>query len=223
MIREQIRGDQGEELVAVRHPAQVHWQVHKREESRRLAAPQRADSLPRSRDLLQFGKQNTDTAKNCVTSLLSQVCCVKETEVKNFVERLSALRTSNTDALIAQLECVEKHVAADRLFAVEFYARGGKKCLVEHIRECDKSSDAKKWFVIITFRIIFVHRPKKHRFKCANRSNLRNLMFRLYEIMVVFVKNWSIMSWETSGAGVTGGTGTTDDTLPVKLVNKKNI
>jgi hypothetical protein len=34
---------------------------------------------------------------------------------------------------------------SDKIFASEFYAKGGKKVLIEYIKECDKTSDNKKW------------------------------------------------------------------------------
>ena len=47
--------------------------------------------------------------------------------------------------LISQLNSIEKFIASDRIFAYEFYAKGGKKVLIDYIKECDRSSDAKKW------------------------------------------------------------------------------
>jgi hypothetical protein len=44
---------------------------------------------------------------------------------------------------------MEKFLMADRLFAFEFYAKGGKKLLIDLIRECDRLSDTKKWCVYL--------------------------------------------------------------------------
>ena len=69
----------------------------------------------------------------------------KETEVRTFMEKIVALKISNIDALIAQLASIEKYIASDRIFAYEVFAKGGKKLLIDFIKECDRTSDLKKW------------------------------------------------------------------------------
>lgn len=69
----------------------------------------------------------------------------KETEVKNFVEKIVSLKVSNIDAHIENFDSMEKFLSADRLFAFEFYAKGGKKILIDMIKECDRMSETKKW------------------------------------------------------------------------------
>lgn len=74
---------------------------------------------------------------------------LKETEVRIFIEKISSLKISNSENLIGQLTAIEKYIAADRIFAYEFFAKGGKKILIDYVKECDKASDTKKWFKLI--------------------------------------------------------------------------
>jgi hypothetical protein len=67
--------------------------------------------------------------------------------VKNFIEKIVSLKVSNVDALVESFDSMEKFLIADRLFAFEFYAKGGKKILTDMIKECDRLSDTKKWYV----------------------------------------------------------------------------
>ena len=99
-----------------------------------------------------------------------EICFNLETEVKNFIEKISSLKVSNSDLLINQLNSIEKFIASDRIFAYEFYAKGGKKVLIDYIKECDRASDAKKW----------------------------NLLYHLYKILILLIKNWSLISWDLS-------------------------
>lgn len=99
-----------------------------------------------------------------------EICFNLETEVRNFVEKITSLKISNVDALIQQLNSIEKHVCNDRIFAFEFFAKGGKKVLIDFIKECDRTSDNKKW----------------------------NLLYHLYKILVILIKNWSLISWDMS-------------------------
>lgn len=62
-----------------------------------------------------------------------------------FIEKISSLKISNSESLIGQLVSIEKYIASDRIFAYEFFAKGGKKIIIDYIKECDKSSDNKKW------------------------------------------------------------------------------
>ena len=71
---------------------------------------------------------------------------LKETEVRIFIEKISSLKISNSENLINQLTAIEKYIAADRIFAYEFFAKGGKKILIDYVKECDKASDTKKWY-----------------------------------------------------------------------------
>lgn len=64
-----------------------------------------------------------------------------------FIEKITSLKISNSESLINQLVAIEKFIAADRIFAFEFFAKGGKKILIDYIKDCDKASDAKKWFL----------------------------------------------------------------------------
>ena len=78
-----------------------------------------------------------------------EICFNLETEVKNFIDKISSLKISNSDLLIGQLNSIEKFIASDRIFAYEFFAKGGKKVLIDYIKECDRTSDAKKWYYLL--------------------------------------------------------------------------
>lgn len=69
----------------------------------------------------------------------------KETEVRIFIDKISSLKISNSESLISHLVSIEKYISSDRIFAFEFFAKGGKKILIDYIKECDKASDTKKW------------------------------------------------------------------------------
>lgn len=72
----------------------------------------------------------------------------KETEVRNFIEKISSLKLNHAENLINQLVSIEKYIMADRIFALEFYAQGGKKIIIDYIKECDRISDVKKWYIL---------------------------------------------------------------------------
>jgi hypothetical protein len=50
------------------------------------------------------------------------------------------------DTLTSQFISVENFIESDRIYAFEFYAKGGKKMIVDLIRECDRMADNKKWY-----------------------------------------------------------------------------
>lgn len=66
-----------------------------------------------------------------------------------FIDKISSLKISNSETLISQLVSFEKYIASDRIFAYEFFAKGGKKILIDYIKECDKASDTKKWLLLL--------------------------------------------------------------------------
>ena len=74
------------------------------------------------------------------------VCFNLDTEVKTYIEKISSLKLNNAEQLINQLSSIEKFIASDRIFAFEFFAKGGKKMLIDYIKECDRTSDNKKWY-----------------------------------------------------------------------------
>ena len=74
--------------------------------------------------------------------------------MRNFVEKISSLKRTNVDGLINQLSSIEKYIMSDRIFAYEFFAKGGKKILIDYIKECDRSSDNKKWY---TYKIFLLN------------------------------------------------------------------
>lgn len=65
---------------------------------------------------------------------------------------------------------VEKYISADKIFALEFYAKGGRKLIIDFIKECDRFNESKKW----------------------------SLLYHLYKIFIIFIKNWSLFAWDTS-------------------------
>ena len=67
--------------------------------------------------------------------------------------------------MIGQLTAIEKYIAADRIFAYEFFAKGGKKILIDYVKECDKASDTKKWFKLIDI------------YKALNERNIIKMCF----------------------------------------------
>jgi hypothetical protein len=73
---------------------------------------------------------------------------LKETEVKIFLEKITSMKLTNIDALLQHLSQIEKFMESDRIFACEFYAKGGKKVIVDYIRDGNKLSDPRKWFVL---------------------------------------------------------------------------
>src|SRR5690606_8394820 len=97
-----------------------------------------------------------------------EICFNLETEDRLFVERMASLKLTNLDALIAQLASLNKFIAADRIFAYEFFAKGGKKMLIDYIKESERTADPKKW----------------------------SLLLHLYRILFTLVRNWSLLSWD---------------------------
>lgn len=96
---------------------------------------------------------------------------LKETEVRNFIDKIASMKLiSNAESLSNQLVSVKKYIESDQIFATEFFARGGKKIIIDFIKECDRTTDSKKW----------------------------NLLFNLYNILIILIKNWSLISWDLS-------------------------
>lgn len=85
---------------------------------------------------------------------------------------------------------VERYIAADRIFALEFYAKGGKKILIEYIKECDKASDVRKWFGLLETKKLTQFLIKIYIFK-------RSLLYNLFKIFVLLIKNWALISWDS--------------------------
>lgn len=52
---------------------------------------------------------------------------------------------NHAETLSNQLISIKKYIESDQIFATEFFARGGKKIIIDYIKECDRSSDSKKW------------------------------------------------------------------------------
>lgn len=70
----------------------------------------------------------------------------KETEVRNFIEKITSIKIStNVEAVTNQLIGIQKYVESDQLFAYELFAKGGKRLIIDYIKESDKISDTKKW------------------------------------------------------------------------------
>ena len=73
--------------------------------------------------------------------------------MKTYIDKISSLKViSHADTLTNHLISIKKYIESDQIFATEFFARGGKKIVIESIKECDRSSDSKKWF---KFHIFF--------------------------------------------------------------------
>ncbi|RNA44553.1 hypothetical protein BpHYR1_038574, partial [Brachionus plicatilis] len=98
------------------------------------------------------------------------LCLNLETEVKSYIDKISGSKISNADSVISHLISVEKYISADKIFALEFYAKGGRKIIIDFIKECERSNDAKKW----------------------------SLLYHLHKIFIVFITNWSLFTWDTS-------------------------
>ena len=95
----------------------------------------------------------------------------QETEVKIFIEKITALKiSSHAEEITKQLIGIQKYIEADQLFASVLFAKGGKRLMIDYIKECDKLSDVKKW----------------------------NLLYNLYKVLVLFVQRWSLVSWDRS-------------------------
>lgn len=63
---------------------------------------------------------------------------------------------SHAETLSNQLISIKKYIESDQIFATEFFARGGKKIIIDYIKECDRSSDSKKWWFILFLRSLLV-------------------------------------------------------------------
>ncbi|CAF0707658.1 unnamed protein product [Brachionus calyciflorus] len=98
------------------------------------------------------------------------LCFNLETEVKTYVDKIASLKLNNPEGLIKELISIEKYVSSDKIFAYEFYAKGGKKLIVDYLKECERSNESKKW----------------------------NLFYHLYKVLILFIKNWSLFTWESS-------------------------
>lgn len=67
--------------------------------------------------------------------------------MKNYIEKISSLKLiSHAESLSNHLISIKKYIESDQIFATEFFARGGKKIIIDYIKECDRASDSKKWF-----------------------------------------------------------------------------
>ena len=62
-----------------------------------------------------------------------------------YLEKLSPINFNNIDLLINNLKSLSKFIDSDKIFAHEFYAKGGKKILINYIKESEQISDANKW------------------------------------------------------------------------------
>jgi hypothetical protein len=71
----------------------------------------------------------------------------KETEVEKTLERIIGLKLANIDLLLQNLSQIEKYIESDRIFANMFFAKGGKRVLVDYIRDGNKLTDTKKWLL----------------------------------------------------------------------------
>ena len=66
--------------------------------------------------------------------------------MKNFIEKITSFKiSSSAEALTQHLVGIQKYIESDQLFAYELFAKGGKRLIIDYIKECDKISDAKKW------------------------------------------------------------------------------
>lgn len=100
-----------------------------------------------------------------------ELCFNLETEVKHFIEKITSLKiSSNAEAITQQLISIQKYIESDQLFAFELFAKGGKRLILDYIKEADKISDLKK----------------------------RNLLFNLYKILMTFIQKWQLISWDRS-------------------------
>jgi hypothetical protein len=75
----------------------------------------------------------------------SHIGFLKETEVKNLIDKLTNTKPSQIDGLIGYLRTLEKNVESDVNFAFEFYGNKGKTKLIEFIKEWKDSNDPRQW------------------------------------------------------------------------------
>ena len=73
--------------------------------------------------------------------------------MKNFIDKISSLKISSKlsqlEELTAKLNELKEFLWSDRVFASEFCAKGGRKLIIDLIKDWDRESDKlveiKKW------------------------------------------------------------------------------